>query len=63
MTVAMHNHDNTSDPNEFAKPETFEQVLACRSIAVNPDIGHLLQPTTIRSRPSRSIIRILRTFT
>ena len=41
MDVAMHNHSNTSDPNEFATPESF---AAARKLStrfkVNLDIGH-----------------------
>jgi sugar phosphate isomerase/epimerase len=41
ITVAMHNHSNTSDPNEFATPESF---AAARKLSpwfkVNLDIGH-----------------------
>ena len=41
MDVAMHNHSNTSDPNEFATPESFAaaQQLSPR-FKVNLDIGH-----------------------
>jgi sugar phosphate isomerase/epimerase len=41
MVVAMHNHSNTKDPNEFATPESF---AAARTLSkyfkVNLDIGH-----------------------
>ena len=41
MDVAMHNHSNTSDPNEFATPESF---AAARTLSphfkINLDIGH-----------------------
>jgi len=41
MDVAMHNHSNTSDPNEFATPESF---AAARKLSphfkINLDIGH-----------------------
>jgi len=41
MVVAMHNHSNLKDPNEFATPESF---AAARKISkyfrVNLDIGH-----------------------
>jgi sugar phosphate isomerase/epimerase len=41
ITVAMHGHSNLTDPNEFAKPESFEQALAMsKYFAVNLDIGH-----------------------
>jgi sugar phosphate isomerase/epimerase len=41
MIVAMHNHSNTSDPNEFATPES---LLAATEVSeyfrINLDIGH-----------------------
>ena len=41
IAVAMHNHSNTRDPNEFATPESF---AAARKLSplfkVNLDIGH-----------------------
>jgi sugar phosphate isomerase/epimerase len=41
MAVAMHNHSNTTDPNEFATPASF---AAARKLSpwfrVNLDIGH-----------------------
>jgi len=41
MDVAMHNHSNTSDPNEFATPDSF---AAARKLSphfkINLDIGH-----------------------
>jgi sugar phosphate isomerase/epimerase len=38
---AGHGHDNTSDPEQFAKPETFEFIMSLsRYIGVNLDIGH-----------------------
>jgi sugar phosphate isomerase/epimerase len=41
MTVAMHGHANLVDPNEFAKPESFEKAMAMsKRFAVNLDIGH-----------------------
>jgi len=41
MTVAFHGHSNVTDPNEFAKPESFEQALAMsKRFAINLDIGH-----------------------
>lgn len=41
MIVAMHNHSNLTDPNEFAKPESFAQAMAMsKYIGVNLDIGH-----------------------
>ena len=41
MVVAVHNHSNTSDPNEFARPESFAAATALSPyVKVNLDIGH-----------------------
>lgn len=41
ITVAMHGHSNTKNPNEFSTPESFAQALALsKHFAVNLDIGH-----------------------
>jgi sugar phosphate isomerase/epimerase len=41
MPVAMHNHSNVKDPNEFATPASFEQAMAMsKYFMVNLDIGH-----------------------
>jgi sugar phosphate isomerase/epimerase len=41
MTVAYHGHSDVAHPNEFAKPESFEQALAMsKRFAINLDIGH-----------------------
>ena len=41
MVVAMHNHSNTKDPNEFATPESFAAAMALsKYFKVNLDIGH-----------------------
>ena len=41
MVVAMHNHSNTSDPNEFATPASFAAATRLsRYFKVNLDIGH-----------------------
>ena len=38
---AGHGHDNTADPEQFAKPETFELIMSLsKYIGVNLDIGH-----------------------
>jgi sugar phosphate isomerase/epimerase len=38
---AGHGHDNTTDPEQFAKPETFELITSLsKYIGVNLDIGH-----------------------
>lgn len=43
LIVAMHNHANLTDPNEFAKPESFAQAMAMsKYIGVNLDIGHFV---------------------
>jgi sugar phosphate isomerase/epimerase len=41
--VAVHNHSNITDPNEFAKPETFAAAMALsKYVHVNLDIGHFV---------------------
>lgn len=41
MVVAMHNHSNLKDPNEFATPDSFAAALKLsRYFKVNLDIGH-----------------------
>ncbi|MFN0119657.1 MAG: sugar phosphate isomerase/epimerase family protein [Blastocatellia bacterium] len=41
MLVSMHGHSNLTDPNEFAKPESFAAAMAMsKYFAVNLDIGH-----------------------
>jgi sugar phosphate isomerase/epimerase len=41
MAVAMHNHSNTKDPNEFATPESFAVASRLSSFfKINLDIGH-----------------------
>jgi sugar phosphate isomerase/epimerase len=41
MTVAMHNHSNVSDPNEFATTDSLAAALAMSShFKINLDIGH-----------------------
>jgi sugar phosphate isomerase/epimerase len=41
MPVAMHNHSNVTDPNEFATPESFAAALKLsKHFKVNLDIGH-----------------------
>jgi sugar phosphate isomerase/epimerase len=41
MAVSMHNHSNTSDPNEFATPESFAAVVKMSPhFKINLDIGH-----------------------
>ena len=44
ITVAMHNHSNMKDPNEFATPESFATALALVEAAspCNLDIGHFV---------------------
>src|SRR5215469_11351479 len=41
VRVAMHGHDKTEDPNEFAKPESFAAAMEMsKNFYVNLDIGH-----------------------
>lgn len=41
MIWAGHGHDDVADPEQFAKPETFEMIMALNPhIDVNLDIGH-----------------------
>ena len=41
ITWAGHGHDNVADPEQFAKPETFELIMSfSKYIGVNLDIGH-----------------------
>ena len=41
LVVAMHGHSNLTDPNEFAKPESFAKALAMsKYFKINLDIGH-----------------------
>lgn len=43
ITVAMHNHANLTDPNEFAKPESFAAAMAMsKNFGINLDIGHFV---------------------
>ena len=41
MIVAMHNHSNLKDPNEFATPESFAAAMKMsKYFKVNLDVGH-----------------------
>jgi sugar phosphate isomerase/epimerase len=41
MVVAMHGHSNLTDPNQFAKPESFAEAMKMsKYFKVNLDIGH-----------------------
>jgi sugar phosphate isomerase/epimerase len=41
MVVAMHNHSNLDDPNEFATPASFDAALKMsKYFKINLDIGH-----------------------
>jgi sugar phosphate isomerase/epimerase len=43
LRVGFHGHDNTSDPDEFATPESFAAAMALsRFHGVNLDIGHFV---------------------
>jgi sugar phosphate isomerase/epimerase len=41
IVVAMHGHSNIKDPNQFAKPESFEAAMKMsKYFKINLDIGH-----------------------
>jgi sugar phosphate isomerase/epimerase len=41
LTWAGHGHDDVCDPEQFARPETFEKIIALSPyIGINLDIGH-----------------------
>jgi sugar phosphate isomerase/epimerase len=43
IVVAMHGHDNVKDPNQFAKPESFEAAMKMsKYFWINLDIGHFV---------------------
>jgi len=43
IQVAMHGHDNLTDPEQFAKPESFAAALAMsKYFMINLDIGHFV---------------------
>lgn len=43
VVVAVHNHSNVKDPNEFATPDSFERAMRGNdAIRVNLDIGHFV---------------------
>jgi sugar phosphate isomerase/epimerase len=43
MQVAMHGHDNVTDPQQFAKPESFAAALEMsKYFMINLDIGHFV---------------------
>ena len=43
IKVAMHGHDNLTDPEQFAKPESFEAALKMsKQFMINLDIGHFV---------------------
>jgi sugar phosphate isomerase/epimerase len=42
VKVAMHNHSNVKDPEEFATPESFAKAMEGNpNILINLDIGHM----------------------
>lgn len=43
MIVAFHGHADVKDPNQFAKPESFQKALAMsKQFRINLDIGHFV---------------------
>jgi sugar phosphate isomerase/epimerase len=43
IQVAMHGHDNLTDPEQFAKPESFEAAIKMsKYFMINLDIGHFV---------------------
>jgi sugar phosphate isomerase/epimerase len=43
IMVAMHGHDNVTDPNQFAKPESFAAAIEMsKYFMINLDIGHFV---------------------
>ncbi len=43
VQVAMHGHDNLTDPQQFAKPESFAAAIAMsKYFMINLDIGHFV---------------------
>src|SRR3954451_4381968 len=43
IPVGMHGHDNVTDPNQFAKPESFEAAMKLsKYFMINLDIGHFV---------------------
>jgi sugar phosphate isomerase/epimerase len=43
IVVAMHNHDNLTDPNQFTKPESFDAAMKMsKYFWINLDIGHFV---------------------
>jgi len=43
VIVAMHGHDNLTDPNQFAKPESFDAAMKLsKYFWINLDIGHFV---------------------
>ena len=55
ITWAGHGHDNVADPEQFAKPETFELIMSfSKNIGVNLDIGHFTAAGYDRYRSFRS---------
>ena len=59
IQVAMHGHDNMKDPNQFAKPESFEAALQMsKYFMINLDIGHFVSAGYDPDESGGRIIRV-----
>ena len=63
IAVGMHGHSNIKDPNEFAKPESFETAMSySKYIGTNLDIGHFFaagyDPVAFMQKHHKQIVGI-----
>jgi sugar phosphate isomerase/epimerase len=63
IAVGMHGHSNIKDPNEFARPESFETAMSySKYIGTNLDIGHFFaagyDPVAFMQKHHKRIIGI-----